>query len=61
MESTAVMMATHRIDVLVAMEPGKGDEPRIKALHGVTSRKMEKIIAKTRGGGYVVWRGGGVA
>ena len=60
MESTAVMMATHRIDVLVAMEPGKGDKPRMKALHGVASRKMEKIIAKTRGG-HVVWGGGGVA
>ena len=60
MESTAVMMTTHRVDVLVAMEPGKGDEPRMKALHGVASRKMEKIIAKTRGGntscgGVVVW------
>ena len=54
------MMATYRIDVLVAMEPGKGDEPRIKALHGVASRKMEKVIAKTEGG-HVVWRGGGVA
>ena len=60
MESTAVMMATHRIDMLVAMEPGKGDKPRMKALRGVASRKMEKIIAKTRGGntscgGVVVW------
>ena len=60
MEDTSAMMTTHQVDVLVAMEPGKGDEPRMKALHGVASKKMEKIIAKTRGGntacgGVVVW------
>ena len=60
MEGTSKMMTEHRIDVLIAMEPGKGDEPRMKALHGVASKKMEKIIAKSRGGntscgGVVVW------
>ena len=53
-------MRTHRMDIGIAFEPGRGSETNLTALRNVAVRHQSKVVTTTRGqrtncGGIVIW------